>query len=193
MAVCSALISSLFLGLGMAELRILTRFKEIRTKDNKQNYFFLKPLFWTLLLAQMIVPAFMYPSLALQGQQSHNYSGKKMLFFIISALIVSLMLCAIGIALEHAKLTTASFNLCLTVVTPLVMLLIDFLMINQAGQRIEAGHLKNSLMVYFGFWLLVVPQCISNLYKVCTESPAKKKIDYDNLNYGMPGGENIYD
>ena len=67
LAVCFCLISGVCIGLGLAEIRILCRFKEIRTTERKQNYYFLKPLFWTLLTSQVIVPAFMYPSLASQG------------------------------------------------------------------------------------------------------------------------------
>ena len=64
LAICFCLISGVCIGLGLAEIRILCRFKEVRTNERKQNYYFLKPLFWTLLTAQVIVPAFMYPSLA---------------------------------------------------------------------------------------------------------------------------------
>lgn len=50
-ALCFCLISGLAIGLGLAEIRILCRFKEVRADEKKQNYFFLKPLFWTLLTA----------------------------------------------------------------------------------------------------------------------------------------------
>lgn len=175
MAVCFCLISGVCMGLGLAEIRILCRFKELRSSQGKQNYFFLKPLFWTLLISQMIVPAFMYPSLASQGQQSHNYSGKKMLFFVISALLVTIMLCGIGAALQHSELNDASLNLCMSGIPTLAMLLIDFLVINKAGKRIEASHFKESLMVYIGFGLLVAPQFLSNFSNVITSNRKQKQ------------------
>ena len=49
MAACFSLFAGIFLGLGLAEIRILCRFKQIRSIEGKQNYYFLKPLFWTLL------------------------------------------------------------------------------------------------------------------------------------------------
>lgn len=48
-AICFSFVSGIFIGLGMAQIRILCRFKEIRERENRQNYYFLKPLFWTLL------------------------------------------------------------------------------------------------------------------------------------------------
>lgn len=123
----------------------------------------------------MIVPAFMYPSLATQGAQAHNYSGKKMLFFIISAIIISMMLCIIGAALQHADLSNESINLCMSSVPTLAILLVDFLAINTAGQRITPGHLGNSLMVYIGFGLLVVPQFFSNIVNVIQDVTEKSQ------------------
>lgn len=157
LAVCFSLVAGVCIGLGMAEIRILCRFKEIRASERRQNYFFLKPLFWTLITSQVIVPAFMYPSLASQGEESHNFSGKKMVFFIICAIIVSIMLCTIGAALQHADLSNASVNLCMSGIPSVAILLLDFLLINRVGFRIEAVHLKQSIMVYVGFGLLVVP------------------------------------
>lgn len=48
----------------------------------------------------------------------------------------------------------------------LAILLVDFLAINTAGQRIQPGHLGSSVMVYIGFGLLVVPQLLSNVINV---------------------------
>lgn len=132
-AACFSLLSGIFLGLGLAEIRIVCRFKNIRALEGKQNYYFLKPLFWTLLTSQMVVPAFMYPSLATQGEQGHKYSGKKMLFFILSAILISIMLCSIGAALQHSEISNGSINLCFTTFPTVIMLLFDFFLLNKAG------------------------------------------------------------
>lgn len=86
-----------------------------------------------------------------------------MLYFIVSAILVTIMLCAIGAALQHTELSNGSINLCFSAFPSVIMLLFDFLLLNKSGDRIDPSHLKNSLMVYVGFGLLVVPQFLSNL------------------------------
>jgi len=48
-AIFASFISGCLLGYGLAEIRILCSFKNVREKLYKQNYNYLKPLFYTLL------------------------------------------------------------------------------------------------------------------------------------------------
>jgi len=125
----------------------------------------------------MIVPAFMYPSLATQGEQGHQYSGKKMLFFIVSAILIAIMLCAIGAALQHSELSNGSINLCFSAFPSVIMLIFDFFLLNKAGDRVDPAHLKSSLMIYVGFGLLVVPQFLSNMITICQEAVITKNSE----------------
>jgi len=94
-----------------------------------------------------------------------------MLFFLISAVIVTIMLCAIGSALQHVDLSNASINLCLSAIPSVIMLLLDFLLINKDnGQQMIVAHLKEAIMVYVGFGLLIVPLFLHNLIRVCIDT-----------------------
>ena len=113
-----------------------------------------------------------------------------MLFFIISAILISIMLCAIGAALQHSELSNGSINLCFSAFPSIVMLLFDFLLLNKKGERIEKSHFKDALMVYVGFGLLVVPQFISNFATICHEGIINKRSEKRNKDMNKLRQEN---
>jgi hypothetical protein len=59
-------VSGILLGVGLAEVRILCSFKKVRDKQKRQNYSYMIPLFYTLLVSQILIPSFMLPSIAFQ-------------------------------------------------------------------------------------------------------------------------------
>jgi hypothetical protein len=59
-------LSGILLGLGLAKVRILCSFKTVRDINGEQYYSYLMPLFFTLLISQLLIPAFMLPSIAYQ-------------------------------------------------------------------------------------------------------------------------------
>ena len=82
------LYSGVFIGWAMAELRILCSFKMVRDKLQMQNYNYLKPVFYMLLFAQMIVPAFI--------TQHRIFTWTQIIYFIAAAVVLFIALVAIG-------------------------------------------------------------------------------------------------
>jgi len=59
-----ALLSGLCFGYALGEIRILCFFKDIREKCYEQNYSYMKPIFYSLLIIEFLLPALSYPSAA---------------------------------------------------------------------------------------------------------------------------------
>jgi len=97
-AIIFAFLAGLCLGYGLSEVRILCSFKMVRTKLYKQNYNYLKPLFYTLLVGQVTIPSMMYPSVA-QDNQPNAYSLVKAGYFLAASVVVCLGLMSFGWAL----------------------------------------------------------------------------------------------
>ena len=75
MAFLMALVAGVCFGCSLGEIRILCYFKEIREKCYEQNYVYLKPIFFSLLICEFLMPALSLPSGASYEVAQREISG----------------------------------------------------------------------------------------------------------------------
>jgi len=137
----------------------------VRQKLYKQNYIYLKPLFYSLFVGQMIIPFFMYPSVALENLPV-EYSWHKGVFFLAASLVVVLGLCSIGWALQHVELSSHSIPLCLCIVCSITAVILHVSIFGIQGTSFISGS-ASSLPWFLGsLVLMIVPQVVTYLVRI---------------------------
>lgn len=84
------LVSAIFGGCGLAQVRILCGLKYYRGYLGQYSHGQLKVWFWSLLMIILVSPAFMYPSVAIQEQAATaatRYSVHRGIYFIVSGVL----------------------------------------------------------------------------------------------------------
>lgn len=101
-----ASLSSILIGIGIGEVRIICSFKMVREKLVQKNYDFHVPLVATLMISQIFLPIIIYPSTAMpQTERTFLTHG---LFYLCNGVLSAILLAFAGSAITHVELSTNS-------------------------------------------------------------------------------------
>jgi EamA domain-containing membrane protein RarD len=121
----------------------------------------MKPLFYTLLVTQVLLPAGMMPTIAAQHQTVDN-STRKVVFFLGSALLSFIGMISFGSAIQHTDISINAILLTMSLVPFPVTLIIEILVLGEKNLFLldpQAHTVIGSSLTYFilSIVLILVP------------------------------------
>jgi hypothetical protein len=157
-------VSGILLGVGLAEVRILCSFKTVRDKLKRQNYSYLMPLFYTLLVSQILIPAFMLPSIAFQeqammaqiesGAKTFTPKGSwiKLVYYLGNSIVLYICIAFFGQTLQHVSISQNLFQLAMSLIPSAVLITLDQMLLNKSHSLFNS-----KVLMILSIALMIVP------------------------------------
>mmetsp|Transcript_9322 Transcript_9322/g.15714 ORF Transcript_9322/g.15714 Transcript_9322/m.15714 type:complete len:536 (+) Transcript_9322:39-1646(+) len=163
-----ALLAGISLGICFGEIRILCHFKQIRERQMDLNYNHMKPILYCLIVSQALLPVLAYPVASLLDQRVEEavgvgnvgrYSASQGLFALVGAIMLTISLNALGLALEHVHLSQNAIQSMLCVVPTLVAICLE-VFVNRKGKffaSLDGSRVGSIVFLMLSIFLVVVP------------------------------------